>query len=259
MVNDLVSTGPPEAVSLLNIIAEAARNPDTNVASLQALLQMQREVIADQAKAEFNRDYAALQAKLPRIKKDGAVEYAADKNKPDGPKKKAFNYAKWESIDTIIRPLLLEFGFSLTFDTTPRAADGGGLVVTGTLLHRGGHSKSASIPLALENAGGKNNVQGMGSSFSYGKRYTTIMLLNIVFEGQDDDGYNAGLRFITDDKKQEIIKLLQETGADTLAYLRHLGVESLDQIEHKNVTAAINALVAKKKKMETKKNEGSTV
>lgn len=257
-MNELIKTDAPESVSLLNIIAEAARNPDTNVANLQALLQMQREVIADQAKAEFNRDYAALQANLPRIKKDGMVEYAEDKNKPNGPKKKAFTYTRWESIDTIIRPLLLEFGFSLTFDSTPRAIDGGGLIVTGTLLHRGGHSKSASIPLALESSGGKNNVQGMGSSFSYGKRYTTIMLLNIVFEGQDDDGIAAGLRFITEDKKQEIIKLLQETGADTIAYLRHLGVNSLDEIEHKDVPAALNALLAKKQKMKAKKDEGNS-
>jgi hypothetical protein len=223
-----------ETSSLLNIIAMAAQNPATDVAKLSALLDMQERVIAKQAEAAFNRALAALMKKLPRIKKNGTVEYPEDKNKPGGPKKKAFNFARWEDIDEIIRPLMDEEGFSLSFNSAPKQGDGGGMICTGTLLHSEGHSRSASIPLALDSSGGKNNLQGMGSTFSYGKRYTTTMLLNLVFEGEDDDGVRGGARFISQDDADDLRNLSKEAGRQEGAFLDRLfagRVRSFDEIE----------------------------
>jgi hypothetical protein len=45
--------------------------------------------------------------------------------------------------------------------------------------------------LPHDSTGSKNAVQAVGSSTSYGKRYTACALLNITSRGEDDDGETA--------------------------------------------------------------------
>ncbi len=197
-------------MSLLNFVAQAVSDPNIDVGKLEALLRMQREIVADDAKTQFNQAMARLQPKLPRIKKNGVVEYPVDKNKPQGPKAPAFNYARWEDVDAAIRPLLHEQGFTLSFNTRQRAGDGGGVVVVGELLHVGGHAKTAEFALPLDTSGGKSNLQGYASSTSFGQRYCAKMLLNLVFENEDDDGVSGGMVFVTVEQQQQLATLLRE-------------------------------------------------
>jgi|SRR5271165_1508902 len=248
-MNQIISTDDAEKpVSLLNIIAEAARNPDTNIANLQALLQMQREVMADQAKIAFSRAEWRLKKDMPQIPKNGTIDLGA---------KGKIKFARWEDMAEVIQPLMDREGFTLSFDTEERAREGGGSVVIGTLTHIDGHHKTARFSLPLDSGPGRNSLQAAGSTLSYGKRYVTELLLNIVRRGEDDDARAAGIRYITAEKKNEIIELMMETKTDTKAFLHHLGVDSLDEIEQKNAPAALNALLAKKAKMGAK-SEGNT-
>lgn len=247
-MNEIVSIDEGKPVSLLNIIAEAARNPDTNIANLQALLQMQREVMADQAKIAFARAEWRLRKDLPQIPKNGTIDLGS---------KGKIKFARWEDMAEVIQPLMDREGFTLSFDTEERARDGGGSIVIGTLTHIDGHHKTARFSLPLDSGPGRNSLQAAGSTLSYGKRYVTELLLNIVRRGEDDDAHAAGVRYITEAQKNELINLIRETKADTVAYLRAMGVNSLDEIEQKNAAAALNALLAKKAKMGAKKNEGN--
>jgi hypothetical protein len=194
------------------------------------------------AEAEFNQAFHRLQ--LPRVTKSGEVEY---KNK-QGVMEKAFSFAKWEDIDAAIRPLLHAEGFVLSYDTAPRAGDGGGVIVTGTLRHVAGHSKTASIPVPLDVSGGKNSNQGYGSALSYGKRYTTTALLNLVFEGEDDDAVAAGIKFISAAQVAEITNLLTETGSNQTAFLQHFEVTALENLTLDDYVGAVNMLNVKKAK-----------
>jgi hypothetical protein len=231
---------------MLALIARAAADPAVDVEKMRALLDMQERLLANDARAEYNDAYGRLQLVLPRIKKHGVVEYPVDKAKPDGAKAKAFSYARWEDIDAAIRPLLNEYGFSLSYDTQP--VTGGGIIVTGKLLHSGGHFEKASIgPLPLDTSGGKNNLQGAGSTFSYGCRYTARMLLNLIYEGDDDDGVRGGMVFITDAQVTRLNELIEETGADRAKFLEYLQVVGLGNIQAKDYVAAENALMKKKR------------
>jgi hypothetical protein len=229
----------PLAHSLLNFIGAALENPAIDVAKLKALLDMQRQVIADDAKAQFNRAFLRLQGKLPRVKKNGTLDYLQGKGDAKKPPRK---YAKWEDIMEAIQPLLQEEGFALRFDTAPRQGDGGGLVVTGTLLHAAGHSESSSIPLPLDNSGGKNSLQGYGSTESYGQRYTTKALINLVWEGEDDDGTLGGVRFITPSQQAQIADLLTKTKADVPRFLQLFQVAAVENLEASQATPALNML-----------------
>ncbi len=239
----LPSASLPESSSLLAIIARAASDPQVDIAKMQALLDMQERIIAKQAEAEFNQAFTRLVVRLPRIKKDGQVSYPDKQGNP----KLAFKFAKLETIDSAIRPLLDEEGFSLSFNSVPRA-DGGGIIVTGTLRHTSGHTQSASIPLALDASGGKNNLQGMGSTFSYGRRYTTMMLLNVITEDEDDDGKLGGTEFVNAAQVAEIEQLITSGGIPRDPFLEWIGAVRVENIQAADFTTAKNALLKKARK-----------
>jgi hypothetical protein len=230
---NLVPALPVERV--LTAIIAASENPSVDVAKMKELLSLQRELMAMQAEQQFNGAYHRLQLEMPRIKKNGSVEYKG---------KEAFKFATWEAIDAVIRPILQREGFSLSFDTTPKTGDGGGIIITGTLSHIDGHKRTASIPLALDSSGGKNNIQGMGSTFSYGKRYTATALLNIITEGDDDDGVRGGIEFVTEAQAAEIRDLLQRAGRQEDSFLFRLctDVRSAEEIEEKDYPRVKGAL-----------------
>ena len=223
------------AAQMLDVIARAASDPRVDVAKMEALLRMQRELIADQAKAEFSRDFATMHPKLPRIPKRGMVDRGAGKG--------SFPYGKWETIDEMVRPLLDEHGFWLSFTAEPSPQ--GGAVITGTLHHRGGHEKTASIgPLPADNSGGKNPVQAAGSTFAYGKRYTTTMLLNLTFEGADE-AVEATDDFIDGDQISEISRLLRETDSNVERFLRHFQIDQTSDLRQSQYREAMRMLKAK--------------
>jgi len=48
------------------------------------------------------------------------------------------------------------------------------------------------MPAPLDTSGGKSNVQGVGSTNSFLRRYVACNIFNIVVVGDDDDGKMAG-------------------------------------------------------------------
>ncbi|NBR87828.1 MAG: hypothetical protein EBT61_20395 [Verrucomicrobia bacterium] len=79
-----------------------------------------------------------------------------------------------------------QFGFTLSFATTYPAP--GMVKVTGELAHKDGHSKFSEYEARVDMSGGKTDAQGRGSVMSYGHRYTTVDLLNLIQRGADSDG-----------------------------------------------------------------------
>lgn len=236
------------------MISQAVTNPAVDADKLHKLLDFKERLDSTEAEKAFNRDFLAAKMEMPMITKTGSVEYPVDKNKPDGAKKEAFKFAKYEDLDKAIRPIEKKFGFSRVFTTEERAQSGGGVIVTCELLHAGGHFKKASIPVALDTSGGKNNIQAMGSSFSYGKRYTTTMLWDIVTEGEDNDGNGAP---IGPELLKIIEDMIEEIGADKRRFCEFMKVESLAHILQKDYAKALNNLNAKKNAVK-KKNDPQT-
>lgn len=167
--------------NMLSVIAQAAANPQVDVPKMAMLLELQDKLLAREAENEFNRALARMNTQDLRVSKLGVVSV---------PGKVSYKFAKWEDMDRVIRPLMQRECFTLSFDTEPNPA--GGIIVVGELLHEGGHRRKARIPLTIDTGPGRNQLQQMGSTVSYGKRYVTEMLLNIVREEEDDDGQAGG-------------------------------------------------------------------
>jgi hypothetical protein len=185
---------PSNAGDLMSVIRSAALDPRCDPAKMRELLNMAKEIEADEAKKAFTRDFIAMQAQLPSISRDGKIEIRAKDGTGErrGAVQQATPYATYNAIDKVIRPILIEFGFALSFSTDP--APDGRINVTAYLDHAMGHQRHSTFPLPAETSGSKNNVQGWGSSTSYGKRYGSILLLNIVSHDPrdaDTDGHEG--------------------------------------------------------------------
>jgi hypothetical protein len=221
--------------NMLAIISNAASDATIDVAKMERLLNVQERMMEKQAEINFNQSLNALQSKLPVISKSGKIIHSG---------KVISSYAKYEDIHKAINPVLIENGFSLRYNS--RESDGK-MVITGTLAHIDGHSITDEIPLSIDSSGAKNSVQGVGSTISYGKRYLVSMLLNLVFEGEDDDGNSAGHVQISAKHAKEIKELIEETGSDTKKFLKWLNAKSVDEMSEKDYPRALAALERKVK------------
>lgn len=247
----IVTEQPPSVTqaaptSLLPAIIGLAKDPAVDVAKLDALLRMQASMEVRDAERAFTEAFVRMQPTLPRIKRDGTLQYPVNKNQPDGPQKVISKYSTWEAIDEAIRPILADHGFSLSFKTR---RDDGALTVIAILRHAAGHStETEGPPLPCDSSGGKNNIQGWGSALSYGKRYAATAALNIVTEGADDDAKLAGMMFLKDEQVSELRRLIEETGTDEQRFLALFAVADLTQIAQGAYAAARNMLLLKVRK-----------
>ncbi|WP_036306117.1 ERF family protein [Methylopila sp. 73B] len=204
-----------ESAAILSIIERAASNPAVDIDKMERLLEMQRQVRADNAKRAFSAGLAEMQPDLPRI---------AERGKGHNDKR----YALWEDVNEKIRPVLARHGFALTF----RTGQGDGKIsVTAVLTHREGHSEETTMFLPSDASGSKNPVQAVGSSTSYGKRYTALALLNITTGGEDDDGKAAGVGdLISDEQLEDLRALVAKTDADVRRFCSAYRIDALPNL-----------------------------
>lgn len=221
------------------LLEKVADSPNLNPDVLNKLIDAQERVMAKQAEIEFNQAMTRLMPKLPTITKKGKIEFT-DKN---GVKRET-PFAKYEDIDEQIRPHLIAEGFSISFDT---AWTDQGVTISGTLSHSAGHSRTSSMRLPLDTSGSKNNLQAMGSTISYGKRYLVGMLLNIVTKGEDDDGKGADDVIALEDAA-EIDHLIKQSGADKQKFLEFFKIADVRELRARDKQKALNLLNAKTKK-----------
>jgi ERF superfamily len=228
------------ANSIMQKILDASSNPDFDVSKMQALREIHKDILCEQYTQEANQAFARVVRNMPRIKRNGMIDF--------GKGGKPIPYARWEDVQDVIRPIYENEGFTLSFDA--QFKDGGGCVYTAILTHQNGNTRNSSIPLPLDTSGGKQNIQGMGSTASYGQRYTTKQLFNLVFENEDDDGKMGSMVTIDDEKLGIINALIKETKTDERRFCETLGFHSVSGIQVKDFPRAMNALSQKKKKIQ---------
>jgi len=182
MKQELMQVEPiNQSNNVLAVISRAATDKDVDISKMERLLDMQERVMAKEAEMAFYADMSDLQDAMPTIKKEGAIKVGDQVRS---------RYARFEDILGQTKGLLKKYGFSVSFKSN--FVDGQ-LEITGTLSHRAGHHESTTMRLPFDSSGSKNNVQAIGSSVSYGKRYVYCMLLNINITEDDDDGNAADL------------------------------------------------------------------
>lgn len=237
--------------NLLSVIAAAAADPRCDVGKIQALLNMQAQVEDREAKKRFNDALMRVQDEMPAIRQDGCIVIPGK----DGKRGQSTPYATFNNIMKTVQPILLKHGLRLSFATEPV---GEKLLVKGFLTGYG-HTEHTSFPLPAETSGSKNNVQGWGSSMSYGKRYATIALLNIVSEAPEDtdtDGNagkfvqakGGGMAEVTEDppisraEAAEIRNAIEHAGVSEVNFCTHYGLAKIEELPSSLIAAAKKAV-----------------
>jgi len=229
---DALPAARPESATILELIGRMSSDQSVDVAKVEKLVDLYMRVTANTARQEYAAALADMQPQLPLIAERGGI-----KDRNDNVQSR---YALWEDIVSAITPILSEHGFALSFRTQNEANM---VSVTGVLSHRAGHSEQTTLALPIDTSGSKNAVQSVGSSTSYGKRYTAGALLNLRTGDIDDDGASGGKPTLSEEQVANLDALLSEIGGDAKArYLRYAKVKSLDQILACNYADAVKVI-----------------
>lgn len=168
-MNELATT---QDNGFLQLMQQALTTPNMDMSVLKDMLAMQKEVMAQQAIIDFNNDFSVMSRKIPVISHT----------------KKSYSttYTPLEDIVNIVRPILSEHGFSVSFNN--EQLEKGFVTVTCQLRHKGGHMIENALTLPTEAVTkGMNPMQAIGGAISYGKRYTLCGILNIATTADDDN------------------------------------------------------------------------
>jgi len=198
-----LAPAPSESAAILSVIERMATNPDIDPDRIERFIALKERMDKEAARKSFAAALAECQSEIPAIEERGQIKYGKKNADGDdtGP-----TYALWEDINETIRPILKRHGFALSFRTGQTLE--GKITVTGILSHKDGHFEDTTMVLMHDSSGAKNAVQAMGSSISYGKRYTASALLNLTSRGEDDDG-EAGGRLLAKAEAREPYKEMQ--------------------------------------------------
>lgn len=242
----LQGDGPADA---LRMIAQAAMMPGMNVETMKALLDMRRELAAENAKKLFTEAMHAAQAEIPPVAKNGTIRLVKD-----GVDKGSIPFTTFEDVMAVLQPIMETHGFSVTWDTEPREGNGGGAQIIGTLTHKAGHSITSKMFLALDTGPGRGNLQAMGSTITYGRRYVLENLFNVVRKNLDRDGVVMPPEDSPDGLSQaqamEIEAWLLKTKTDRKAIFDRFQIENLLQLSPAQHAQVLNGLQAKHRKMQ---------
>jgi len=244
-MNDVVRSAPAQGFgdTLMKLLAD----PNIPADKLQVMLQMQRELLAERRKEAFQTAFVAMSAKMPQVTKEGLIDLSSG-----GTRRGSYKYAKWEDMDTVIRPILVEFGFALNFYEPPEnGLNGKDVTVRGVLMHVDGHSVESQRSAPPDAGPGRNSLQAIGSTITYLRRYIGEGLCNIVRRGIDDDGKSAISKPITPAQIKELTDLLKavKTQPDTFLRLFVTGCEKMEEIPERDFPRLVNALREKQRSM----------
>ncbi len=247
MTQELVQASPGELsaraerspATIHEVFVSLARDQSVDVARIRELMELQKWSEEREAEKRFNGDYAAALLEMPRVAKNGVIDLGAKGKIP---------FAKYEDVDRAIRHIEAKYGFARSFTTAPSPGDPG-ITITLKLRHRDGHCETSTRHMPPDQGPGRNKIQELGSSGSYGKRYLTLDIWNIITEGEDNDGNQT--RYISERDANLIQDKILAIGMDAESqakFLKFMEVKAVSDIRQCDLAKANAALDSKQRK-----------
>lgn len=204
----------------------------------ERLLKLQIMWEANEAHKAFAQAKARL--KFPPIPKN--------KTGADG----RTSYADYADMQAIIEPIYQAEGFDLSFNSSEKPDEKGGITIYGILTHAQGHEpppRSVWQPISSVSRM-MNPNQAIMSATSYGKRALATMIFNLKLIGVDNDA--ASFSFINERQILTLQKLIEQCKMDPASvskFLTVVGVKSVGDILARDFEAAFNLLLKKRAKV----------
>ena len=229
--------------SIMAVISRAAADPTCDIEKMERLLAMHERMQDKAAEAAFNAGMAQMQCDIPTV-----FEAAVNLHTGNA-------YATLDDITRVIKPIMQQHGFAITFKVENIEKF---ISVTGILMHRDGHREQTTMTLPADIGKGRNEVQAVGSSTTYGKRYVMCALLNITTsETRDDDAHSSDGSDTEDMRAQVVADIIERVGEaaspDELKDVWQAALKVLQASGDKTGYDAVKITVTKRKEvLETK-------
>ena len=254
--NNILPQGPMMSVPAQQIspLVLMAMEKDLDPAKLSALLAVQKDYEANEARKAFYQARAAFKGEDIQIIKDKLVSYTTDKGTTE------YTHASLGAALAALNPLLAKHGLEVSHRIHQDMQGGGLITVTAVLAHSMGHSEETPMSASPDASGGKNNIQAIGSTTQYLKRYSAFALIGIEALEGDDDGRTGGgdpakaIQFITEEQENEINDLVTRSGSDMDNFKRHIKVSRLAEITAEHFEQVKRLLTDKIKRAAEKKD-----
>lgn len=217
--------------------------------AVEKLLAVYRELKADKAEQAYNIAFAAFQAECPTISRTQTAKIVSNKGAGF-----SYNYADIETIMRTVRPVLVKYGLSVSFDSEEFDEKTRTLTATCRCSHVGGHSAVTSFPVPTESSAGMSPQQKHGAASTYAKRRALSDRLGIWTGDPDHDGGDppAPSPLLTEEQRQQITDLVGEVNQNWDDLLRWWGVPNFSDARQDKYKAAVTFLELKKQKMKGK-------
>jgi hypothetical protein len=173
------------AATMLQMVERLALDERVDAGKLETVMRVANQQQDREREIQFYQDKNRAVREMPAIRKDGRIVIAGKNGEPD---RVQGHFEKWADVQAAVTPVLDRHNLVLTHKIDH--ADGQTVVIAVLTHDNGFREESGPMRLPLDTSGGKNNVQGAGSSQTYGMRYTTraICGLKLIGGQGDDDG-----------------------------------------------------------------------
>ena len=170
-----------EAVSFIQMIERAARDPSVDIDKMERLMQMHERMVGKKAEADFNDAMTACQKEIRAVAPDAVNPQTHSK------------YASFAKLDGILRPIYTKHGISISYGTEDTAKVESVRVIA--YVARGGYTRKYQVDMPADGKGAKGGdvmtkTHATGAAMAYGSRYLLKGIFNVAV-GEDDQDGNA--------------------------------------------------------------------
>lgn len=226
-----------ESAAIFQIIERAARDPNVDVDKMERLYAMQERALSRHAEQAFNEAMKAAQSEMRTI--------GADANNSQTKSR----YATYAKLDSVLRPIYTQHGFSVSFDEddSPKQDH---IRVLAYVAHEAGFTRTYRKDMPADGKGAKGGdvmtkTHAAGAAASYGMRYLLKGIFNVAVGDDDTDGNvsDAG-GSITQEQVKTLLALIEEVGAVTEKFCDVYQIDAVPDLPSKLFNDAISNLRA---------------
>ncbi|WP_375653378.1 ERF family protein [Bartonella sp. MR110HLJHH] len=221
----------------MELILERALDNDVDLDRLKRLLELREQEIKRQERQNFVRDLSAMQMEYKDIEQNAINKHTKSK------------YATLDQYIDAVKEGLATYNFALFVRIKNQTEKN--ITIEITLSHPSGNQISTEGTFPIDNAGSKNNIQSVGSTITYARRYLLGMLLNVASKEDDTDGQTQAKEDDTNNQKvsskqiKQIEELIEQTESDKNKLLSYAKVEKLTDMSCETADDVLKILESK--------------
>lgn len=236
--DSLPATVEPVGNPLAAILSDPKQLQEIPVDTVERLFAIDRELRADHARQAFAAAMNRLQGRMTPVHK-------AARNPQTGSM-----YAKAESVEKMLNPLLSDEGFSVSCSTVePVITDC--LRYCMTVRHLAGHEERHYLDAPIDDKGikgspTKTKLHGMGSTMTYCRRYLLTQVFGVQLSEDADGNPPPDAETVSEKQVADLEALIEEVGADRAQFLKICKVDKISELPASKYRGAVTRLEAKR-------------